>query len=140
MSEFDLKPDAAEELEALLQRSGVDYLREGRRFRFRFTSRGCSWQTVCDCKEELALVYGIHPARVEAEETALALCSQLNARLTEGGFFLQDGCFVFRTSARLTERFEAQERIASALEYNAAVLSTYWERLAAGAQGLKLTF
>ena len=31
--------------------------------------------------------------------------------------------------------FEAQARIAAALEYNAAVLSHWWERLAAGAQG-----
>ena len=43
-----------------------------------------------------------------------------------------------RTSAQLTERFEARERIAAALEYNAAVLSSQWERIAAGAQGLKL--
>ena len=86
------------------------------------------------------LVYGLHPARVEAPETALALCSRLNAQVTEGGFFLQEGRFVFRTSARLTERFEARERIAAALEYNAAVLSSSWERLAAGAQGLDLTF
>ena len=47
---------------------------------------------------------------------------------------------MFRTSARLTERFEARNRIAAALEYNAAVLSSSWERLAAGAQGLDLTF
>ena len=136
---FDTPPDGAEELEALLGRSGVDYLREGARFRFRFTSRGCTWQTVCDCCGELVLIYGVHPARVGAPDTALALCSRLNARVTEGSFFLQEERFVFRTSARLTERFEAQERIAAALEYNAAALSTHWERLAAGAQGLNLT-
>ena len=138
--EFDAPPDGAEELAALLEHSGVDYLREGMRFRFRFTSRGCAWQTVCDCRGALVLVYGLHPARVEAPETALALCSRLNAQVTEGGFFLQEGRFVFRTSARLTERFEARNRIAAALEYNDAVLSSSWERLAAGAQGLDLTF
>ena len=138
--EFDAPPDGAEELAALLEHNGVDYLREGMRFRFRFTSRGCAWQTVCDCRGALVLVYGLHPARVEAPETALALCSRLNAQVTEGGFFLQEGRFVFRTSARLTERFEARERIAAALEYNAAVLSSSWERLAAGAQVLDLPF
>ena len=40
--EFDAPPDGAEELAALLEHSGVDYLREGMRFRFRFTSRGCA--------------------------------------------------------------------------------------------------
>lgn len=135
---FDAPPDAAEELAALLERSGVDYLREGGRFRFQFSSRGCLWQTVCDCREELALVYGLHPARVTAPEAALALSAQLNSRVTEGSFFPWEGRLVFRTSARLTQRFEAQERLAAALEYNAQALSTYWEQLAAGAQGLHL--
>ena len=101
MKEFDLPPDGAEELRALLERSGAAFQREGNRFRLRFASRGCRWQTVCDCRGSLVLVYGIHPAR-------------------------------------LTERFEARERIAAALEYNAAVLSSQWERIAAGAQGLVL--
>ena len=137
--EFDAPPDGAEELEALLERSGVDFLREGARFRFRFASRGCAWQTVCDCREDLVLVYGLHPAQVEAPEAALELCSQLNSRLTEGSFFLREGRLILRTSARLTERFEAGEQIARALEYNAAALSAYWERLAAGARGVPLT-
>ena len=135
---FDVPPDGGAELEALLERSGVDFQREGGRFRFLFTSRGCKWQTVCDCREGLVLVYGIHPAQVTCPEKALELCSQLDQRLIHGSLFLQEGRFVLRTSAELTERCEAQERIARALEYNAAVLSTYWERLAAGAQGLDL--
>ena len=60
---------------------------------------------------------------------------RLNSQVVEGSFFLQEERLIFRTSARLTERFEAQARIAAALEYNAAVLSHWWERLAAGAQG-----
>ena len=137
---FDTPPDGAEELEALLTRSGVDFHREGGRFRFRFTSRGCTWQTVCDCRERLVLVYGIHAARVEQPETVLELCARLNSRVIRGSFFLQEGRIVFRTSVCLTERFEAQDQLAAALEYNAAALSGYWERLAAGAQGLELTF
>ena len=84
------------------------------------------------------LVYGVHPAPVTDEARCLAACSRLNARVVRGSFFLHEGRFLFRTSAELTERCEAQERIARALEYNAAALSTYWERLAAGAQGLDL--
>ena len=137
---FDVPPDGGTELAALLERSGVDFQREGERFRFLFTSRGCKWQTVCDCREGLVLVYGIHPAQVTHTEESLALCSRLNRRVVQGSFFLQEGRFVFRTSAELTERWEAQARIARALEYNAAALSTYWERLAAGAQGLTLSF
>lgn len=137
---FDVPPDGGAELAALLERSGVDFRREGERFRFLFTSRGCKWQTVCDCQENLVLVYGIHPVRVTNTTESLALCSQINRRVIQGSFFLQEERFIFRTSAELTERLEAQARIARALEYNAAVLSAYWERLAAGAQGLTHSF
>lgn len=135
---FDLPPDGGTELAALLERSGVDFVREDGQFRFRFSSGGCTWQTVCRCQGDLVLVYGVHPAPVTDPGRALALCGWLNARLAEGSLFLQEERFVFRTSAHLTEAFEAQARIARALEYNAAVLSRWWERMAAEAQGLTL--
>ena len=135
---FDLPPDGGTELAALLERSGVDFVREDGQFRFRFSSGGCTWQTVCRCQGDLVLVYGVHPAPVTDPARALALCGWLNARLAEGSLFLQEERFVFRTSARLTEALEAQSRIARALEYNAAVLSRWWERMAAEAQGLTL--
>lgn len=133
---FDTPPDGGAELEALLERSGVDFRREGDRFSFLFASGGCRWRTVCDCREELVLVYGIHPAPVRDAHGALALCSRLNARVVQGGFFVQDGHIVFRTSARLGEPLDAQERAAQALEYNAAAMTRFWEQLAAGAQGV----
>lgn len=135
---FDLPPDGGTELAALLERSGVDFVREDGQFRFRFSSGGCTWQTVCRCQGDLVLVYGVHPAPVTDPARALALCGWLNARLAEGSIFLQEEHLVFRTSARLTEALEAQSRIARALEYNAAVLSRWWERMAAEAQGLTL--
>ena len=133
---FDLPPDGSTELAALLERSGVDFVRLGDRFQFRFASGGCTWQTVCRCQDSLVLIYGIHPAPVKDTARSLALCSQLNRQVVRGSFFLQEERFVFRTSAQLTERFEAQSQIAAALEYNAAVLSHWWERLASEAQGL----
>ena len=135
---FDLPPDGGTELAALLERSGVDFVREDGQFRFRFSSGGCTWQTVCRCQGDLVLVYGVHPAPVTDPARALALCGRLDARLAEGSIFLQEERFVFRSSARLTEALEAQSRIARALEYNAAVLSRWWERMAAEAQGLTL--
>ena len=38
--EFDVPPDGGTELEALLQHSAVDFLRDGRRFRVRVSSGG----------------------------------------------------------------------------------------------------
>ena len=136
---FDLPPDGGAELEALLQRSGVDFRREGDQFRFRFTSGGCAWQTVCRCQGQWVLVYGIHPAPVRDPTRAQALCGRLNARVVRGSFFLQEGRFIFRSSAYLSERFEAQARIADALEYNAAALSHWWQRLAGEAADLPMT-
>lgn len=137
---FDQPPQGGAELDALLQRSGVDFVRTEDRFQFRFSSGGCSWQVVCQCRQDWVLVYGIHPVPVQDPARALALCSQVNRKVVRGSLFLQEDRFVFRTSAQLTERFEAQARIAAALEYNAAVLSHWWERLAGEAQGLTQTF
>lgn len=133
---FDLPPDGSTELAYLLERSGVDFVRQGDQFQFRFASSGCTWQTVCRCQGSLVLIYGIHPTPVEDLARGLALCGQLNSQVVHGSFFLQDNRFVFRTSAQLAERFEAQSRIAAALEYNAAVLSHWWERMASEARGL----
>lgn len=132
---FDLPPDSGAELAALLERSGVDFSREGDQFQFRFTSGGCIWQTVCRCRDSLVLIYGIHPVPVEDTARSLALCNHLNSQVVHGSFFLQDKQVVFRTSAQLTERFEAQAQIAAALEYNASAISHWWERLAYEAQG-----
>ena len=132
---FDVPPDGAAELAALLERSGVDFRRDGRRFSFLFASGGCRWQTVCDCREDLVLVYGVHPAAAADTRRALELCSSLNSRVVRGSFFLQEGHIVFRTSTRLVEHIDAQERVARALEYNAAAMTRFWERLAAAAEG-----
>lgn len=132
---FDIPPDGGTELAALLERSGVEYRREGERFSFLFASGGCRWQTVCDCRDALVLVYGIHPVPVTAPRQTAELCSELNARVVQGSFFLQEGHAVFRTCAQLVEHIDAQERVALALEYNAAAIVHFWERLAAGAGG-----
>ena len=134
-AEFDTPPDGAAELAELLERSGVDFTRRDGAFYFRFSSGGCVWQTVCRCQGNRVLIYGVHPAPAADEARCLALCSRLNSQVVEGAFFLHGGRFVFRTSARLTERFEARARIAAALEYNAAAVSRWWEQLSAAAQG-----
>ena len=134
---FDALPDGGAELEALLERSGVEYRREGARFRFLFSSRGCKWETVCDCREELVLVYGIHPGQVRDQQAALALCSQLTGQTVRGGFFLQEDHIVFRTRADLFDFCDAQEILTRALENNAHLHSNFWEQMSAGAEGLK---
>ena len=132
---FDVPVDAARELEALLERSGADFRREGGRFRLRMAQGGCRWQVLCQCQGSLAMVYHLHPAGVTDPARVLELYSGLNARLVRGSFFLQEGRIVFRDSAELTEYYDAQDRLARALEYGAAVLPRFWEALSAAAGG-----
>ena len=131
-SEFETPPDSGIELTALLERSGVDFRREGERFSLLFASGGCKWQTVCDCRGAQILVYGFYPGPVADRRRALELCSFLNAQIARGSFFLWEERVVFRTGARLVEYIDAQERVASALEYNAAAMTRFWERFTSG--------
>lgn len=126
--EFDLTPDAATELEALLEDSGVDHSREGGRFSFVLTASGCKWQTVCECEGPRALCYFIHPARLTDEARALKICGELNSRLVRGSFFLTEGHAVYRTGEELTELVEARERLCRAIEYGSSVMVWFWDK------------
>lgn len=130
---FDGPIDAAEELRALLARSGVDFKTEGRRFRFVFSSGGCKWQTVCDCDGERAFIYGIFPLEVKNREAALELCAKISSVVILGGCFPSEGRIIFRTSAELRELCMAQEQLLRALEYNAAVMTKFWAEMSAAA-------
>ena len=112
MKEFDLPPDGAEELRALLEHSGAAFQREGNRFRLALPAGAASGRRFATARGAWCWSNGIHSARVAQRERALELCSELNSRVVRGSFFLQEERIVFRTSAQLTERFEARERIA----------------------------
>ncbi|MGI6192784.1 MAG: hypothetical protein ACOYI3_04395 [Christensenellales bacterium] len=133
--DFSQPLNADAELEDLLKQSGVDYRKTGGRFSFLFSNKGCKWQTVCDCVGERVLIYGIHPTPVRDEASALAACSEINRKAVAGGCFLSEGRLIFRTSAELFEPCAAAEALTRALEYNAAVMSAFWETMAQGAAG-----
>lgn len=135
---FDVPVDAAGEMRALLERTGADFREEGGQFRLTLAQGGCRWQVLCRCRESLAMVYHIHPARVRDPEKALELCSRLNGRVVRGSFFLQEERFIFRDSAELTEYVTAQEELARTVEYGGAVLPRFWEALTAAADGILL--
>jgi hypothetical protein len=137
MSRFHFQdaPEGAAELAALLDDSGVPYVRSGGRFRILFAKRGRAWRTVCDCEGSRVLIYGIHPQPVSDRTAALAACSDINRQIVQGGCFLTQGRIVLRTGAELLEALTARETLARALEYNAAVVTSFWDALAAGAAG-----
>ncbi len=132
---FQDDPDGAAELAALLEDSGVPYKRSGDRFELLFTKQSRTWRTVCDCEGGRVLIYGVHPAPVSNSTAALAACSDVNRKMVRGACFLAEGRIVCRTGAELFEPLTAREALAQALEYNASVLSHFWEALAAGASG-----
>ncbi len=126
--ELDLTIDAAAELQALLEDTGVDHRREGGRFSFVLTASGCKWQTVCECEGPRALFYFIHPARLTDEAGALRICSAVNSRLIRGSFFLREDHAVYRTGDELTELVEARERLCRAIEYGSSVMVWFWDQ------------
>lgn len=132
---FQDNPDGAAELAALLDDSGVPYKRSGSRFELLFTKLGRTWRTVCDCEGIQILIYGIHPQPVSDPTAARTVCSDVNRQMVSGACFVTQGRIVCRTGAELSEPLTAREALARALEYNAAVLSHFWEALAAGASG-----
>ncbi|BAK99832.1 hypothetical protein OBV_26340 [Oscillibacter valericigenes Sjm18-20] len=132
---FQDEPDGAAELAALLDDSGVPYERSGGRFQLLFAKRGRTWRTVCDCEGSRVLVYGIHPQPVADWTAALTVCSDMNRQIVQGGCFLTQGRIVLRTGAELLEALTAREALARALEYNAAVMASFWDVLADGAAG-----
>lgn len=52
-----------------------------------------------------------------------------------GRVFPPGGAHGLQNRAQLIEHIDVQERIAAALEYNAAAMTRFWERMAAGESG-----
>ena len=133
---WDAPLNGAEELAAVLDYSGVAYERQQDRFRFWFSSKGCRWQMVCDGLEQRVMAYAIHPTPVQDRAAALEVCCEINRQVIRGSCFVQEERIVFRTEAELPEACAAREAVLQALEYNAAVMTTFWSRMARGASGL----
>ena len=133
MDMTDPPADSGAVLAALLERSGIEYRREGERFRFLFARGGCRWQTVCDCREGLVLIYGIYPTAIADTDAALAICNSINRQAIHGSFFVQENHLIFRTGADLLRLCDAAETTARALEYNAAAVYGFWRQLAEAA-------
>lgn len=132
---FDNPLNGAEELAAVLDYSGVPYIREEDLFRFCFAGHGCRWQMIGQGVKNRVLIYAIHPTPVTDRTAALDVCSRINTRIVTGSWYMQEERLVFRTDAHLIEACAAREMILNALEYSAAVMTTFWNTMAQGATG-----
>ena len=118
-------------LTALLEDSGTAWRTQGGLIRFRLRRDGMTWETACRCLEGRLLAYGRCPFVIGDIPGFLAQCSRINSQVVQGALFLpEDSCPVFRTGARLYGLYDARERIAHALEYNAAVIARFWGQMA----------
>ena len=95
-----------------------------------FSDRGCKWETLCICKEQMVLVYGRYPFPVMESEGIRAVCEEINRQVVMGSMFVNEDRVVFRTGADLFDAYSAYEYIGRALEYNAAVMVRFWSRVA----------
>ena len=135
---WDAPLNGAEELAAVLDYSGVAYARQGDRFRFWFSSKGCRWQMVCDGMQQRMMAYAVYPTPVRDRAAALEVCCTINSQVVRGSCFVQEDRIIFRTEAELIEACAAREAVLQALEYNAAVMTTFWSGMARGAAGLPM--
>lgn len=135
---WDAPLNGAEELAAVLDYSGVAYERQDERFRFWFSSKGCRWQMVCDGMEQRVMAYAIYPTPIRDRAAALEACCEINRQVVRGSCFVQEDRLVFRTEAELIEACAAREAILQSLEYNAAVMTTFWSQMDRGASGLPM--
>ena len=125
------KADPAAELVHLLEYNGFAYRRDGDRFRVVFTDRGCKWETVCICREQSVLFYGLYPFPLRDAAKARELCGLVNSQVLFGALFPSGERLVFRTCADLFDLYSAYESLGRALEYNASVMVRFWRQMSA---------
>lgn len=126
---FGELPDAAAELEDLLQYNGFFYHRNENRFSLLFEDSGRKWETVCICRGSLLLIYGRFPFSVRNYGQVRAFCEDVNRQVVSGSMFLLEERVVFRTSADLFDAYTAHEQIGRAMEYNANVITRFWTQI-----------
>lgn len=127
---IDENVDPEEELLRLFDHNGIHYRCEVDGIYAVFQHDGCKWEAVFRFVEHTVLVYGLYPFRVADETRVTNVINGINAKLTRGGMFLQEGNIVMRTSADLFDAYSAYEAIARAVEYNAGAMSAFFHTLA----------
>ena len=124
-------PDPVREVRNLLQYNDFVYEENDGRFTLWFEEKGKKWKTVIVCRQQYAVLYGIYPFAVSAGRKTAEFCESVNRKAVSGAMFTQEEngtvSLIFRTGAELFDSYSAYETIGRELEYNAAVLASFWE-------------
>ena len=126
--------DPRSELVQHLQMKGVPFLDEGSEVRFSLCDGAFQWETVCRFAPHTVMIYGVYPFLAADRLSALESANDANSQLQQGSLFLSGSRPVLRVSAVLTDVYSAQEAVARALEYNAAAVRCFWEKMRACAE------
>ena len=129
------KADSVFEVLRLLDYNDFVYHRDGDTFVLCFEDKGMKWETDMICRDDGVLIYGVYPFSVRDREKARTLCGTVNGQalygamiIVEGDELSPTGCrLVFRTGADLFDAYSAYEMIGRSLEYNAGVITRFWE-------------
>lgn len=121
------EPQTRAVLTALLDESGAVWTNEMGWVGFRMERDGRLWEMRCLPLDGEVLCYGRYPFRLESRAEGLRRCDTVNRQAVRGAMFLpDDGRPVFRTRAELDDAYGARRRLKAAIEYNAAILSRFW--------------
>ncbi len=122
--------DAFRILRAMLASAGAEWAEEGGVLRFRSRREAMLWETACRPCSGGLLIYGRFPFSVGDREKGRRICEEYNRRLVRGALYLAgDGFPVYRCRAETEDPYDAEKRIAAALEYSARVMAFAWGRL-----------
>ena len=123
----DISPK--DELIALLDHNGIEYILDDDSARFILEDDIFKWETVCRYTRSSVLVYGLYPFQTPGGDKELYLLNKINGELTRGSMLSCDGRVVMRTSADLYDTYGAYEAIARAIEYNAGAIVKFWQAI-----------
>ena len=127
-------PDPVTEVRSLLRYNDFLYEEENGTFTLRFSDREMQWKTVITTAEHCVLIYGIYPFPAAGGEPLLRFLSEVNRQAVSGAMITKEEngvtWLMFRTGSDLFDIYSAYETIGRDLEYNAAIITAFWNEAA----------
>ena len=121
--------DPVKELKRLLDYNEFIYDQDGESFTLVFSDRGYKWETCFECLDDAVIIFGIYPFEVSDMTKASVFCGEVNAQSLFGAMLLDTEMqrIIYRTCADMFDAYSAYEQIGRMLEYNADIITHFWD-------------